>query len=489
MLDELPTLGQPPQVMDRCKLSGCLGQLDMPVSVCLTSRHDTPHLTSIAGLRADNNCGGSTGTCDHLSPEWRSHPCNNGRVHLTKPQARRIILAAQGIGHHRDQPVGMRQLQSAINRLGQFQIDSVNVLARAHLMPMYTRFGAYDPLLLKRAAQQSPRRLFEYWGHAASLIDIDLYPAFQFRRDRARAESWGRMQALADAHPEIIDTVLTMIQGHGPATARDLDLGERRTRDNWGWNWSNAKTALEWLNWSGQVAIAGRNSQFERLYDAPGRVIPRQYLDATASWANAQPDDHARLTHQAHVTLIRRAATALGVATLACLRDYFRTALAPTRAAIADLEAAGELLPVSIDGLSGPAWLWHEARHPRTIQGSTLVSPFDSLVFERSRLAAFFDIDYRIGIYTPKTQRTHGYYVYLLLVDERFAARVDLKADRRSGRLLVQSAWLEPDSGVPRSRVISELVTELGRLTGWLGVGDIHVAEKGDLATDLAKHL
>ncbi|MDR2973901.1 MAG: winged helix DNA-binding domain-containing protein [Propionibacteriaceae bacterium] len=410
-------------------------------------------------------------------------------MRLTQAQARRVILAAQGIGRDRDRPVGMRQLSSTITRLGQFQIDSVNVLARAHLMPMYTRFGAYDTSLLTRAAEQAPRRLFEFWGHAASLIDVELYPALQFRREAAYAETWGQMRALIDAHPEIADTMVAMVRERGPATARDLDLGEQRQKDNWGWNWSMAKTALEWLYWCGRVTVAGRNTQFERVYDLPERVIPQSSLDAAACWIDAPPATHDALTRQAHVTLVRRAAQALGVATARCLRDYFRTAQAPTKAAITELVRTGELLPVEVDDLNEATWIWHEARRPRTIKATTLVSPFDSLIFERKRLAGFFNIDYTIGIYTPKEQRTHGYYVYLLLIDETYAARVDLKADRATGTLVIQSAWLEPDSGLPHSRVVSELAAELRRLADWLGLPDIHVVGKGDLAPDLARHL
>uniref|UniRef100_S0DGA3 Cytoplasmic protein n=1 Tax=termite gut metagenome TaxID=433724 RepID=S0DGA3_9ZZZZ len=410
-------------------------------------------------------------------------------MRLTASQARRMALAAQGIGGGRDRLVGMRQVGKVITGLGQFQIDSVNVLARAHLMPLYTRLGAYDPALLTRAATAKPRRLFEFWGHAASLIDIQLYPVFQFRREAAHDLAWGRLRTLVDNQPEVIEEVLEAVGQYGPATARDLDLGEKKYRDHWGWNWSLAKTALEWLFYCGRVAVAGRTAQFERLYDIPERVIPEVYLAACEPWADASPTQREELTHAAHVELIRRSARALGVGTLRCLGDYFRIAAAPARAAVAELVSRSELVPAEVDGVKEPAWVWHEAACPRKIQTAALVSPFDSLVFERKRLARFFHTDYTIGLYTPPDQRVHGYYVYLFLLDDAFAARTDLKADRATSALLVQSAWLEAPAEPNRARVAAELASELRRLADWLNLTNIVVAGKGDLSHDLIAEL
>ena len=406
-------------------------------------------------------------------------------MQLSLAQARRIALGAQGIGGLRERTVGLRQVQSVINQVAQFQIDSVNVLARAHLMPLYTRLGPYDTALLTRAATTAPRRLFEFWGHAASLIDVTLYPALQFRRDDAYAMAWGRLRTLLETQPEIVDVVAEAVAAKGPATARDLDLGETKYKDHWGWNWSLAKTALEWLYFCGRVAVAGRNAQFERLYDLPERVIPGQYIAACEPWRTASPAERADLTHTAHVELVRRAAQGLGIATARCLADYFRTSPAPTRTAIAELQRTGELIPVTVETLPEPMYLWHTARRPRAITAATLVSPFDSLAFERRRLANLFGIDYTIGLYTPPDKRIHGYYVYLFLLDEAFVARTDLKADRASRTLLVQSAWLEPTAAPQRSRVATALAGELQRLAEWLNLTDITVADKGDLAADV----
>ena len=396
-------------------------------------------------------------------------------------------MAAQGMGKDRDREVGMRQVNTVINTVGQFQIDTVNVLTRAHFMPLYTRLGAYDTSLLTRGSSQAPRRLFEFWGHAASLIDISLYPLFEFRRERAYEMTWGHIRTLVDNNPEAIDAVEGMVREVGPLTARQLNFGQERTKEHWGWNWSLAKLALEWLFWSGRIAVAGRNSQFERIYDIPERVIPAAYLDACQPWATATPTEREGLTHEAHVELVRRASAALGIGTARCIGDYFRTAAAPTKAAIETLVDTGELQAVEVEGISAPVWITSGANKPRQIHTSALVSPFDSLAFERKRLAAFFDIDYTISIYTPADKRVHGYYVYLFLLDDIFAARVDLKADRAKSTLLVQSSWLEADADA--SRTAQELSSELRRLADWLGLTKVQVVDKGTLAGHLKKHV
>lgn len=393
-----------------------------------------------------------------------------------------MALRAQGMGGDRDREVGTRQVQRVVSTLGQFQIDSVNVLVRAHLMPLYSRLGAYDTNLLTRAASTPPRRVFEFWGHAASLIDVELYPGLQFRRDDAYNQVWGRMRELVDSHPQVVEEVAAALEEYGPATARELDRGEQRRRDNWGWNWSVAKTALEWLFWCGRAAVAGRNSQFERIYDIPERVIPAMYIAACRVGMSA--GDRDELARDGHVELVRRAARALGVGTARCLGDYFRTHREPTMQAIATLVSTGELVEATVEGVRDPVWVWHEAQ-PRPIRTATLVCPFDSLVFERKRLASFFNIDYTIGLYTPPDKRIHGYYVYLFLLDEQFVARTDLKADRAQGVLRVQSAWLEQDAEPVRHRVAAELAQELRRLADWLALTNIAVADKGDLASDL----
>jgi uncharacterized protein YcaQ len=360
------------------------------------------------------------------------------------------------------------------NRLAQFQIDSINVVTRAQFMPLFSRLGPYDLALLERAVYQPPRRLFEYWGHAASLIDISLQPLLRFRMQPGFRDVWTGVERVAQENADLIPFVRDEVAARGPISARDLEIAEQRDRSNWGWNWSRVKTVLEWLFYVGEVTSAYRNTQFERVYDLPERVIPRTIL--------ALPTP----TPQESVTgLIRRAARALGVASESCLRDYFRTRLDMTRQAIADLIESGELIPVAVEGTGSRPWyLWHKARVPRRISTRALLSPFDSMIFERARLERLFDFSYRIEIYVPGPKRVHGYYVYPLLLDENFVARVDLKADRSRGVLRVNAAWIEP--GYDSVDVAAQLASELKVMAEWLGLEAVEVLPRGDLARALA---
>ena len=397
------------------------------------------------------------------------------RETLRKAEARRIALAAQGFGvPKRERPLTLRDVQAATSRVAQFQIDSINVVTRAHFMPLFSRVGPYDQGLLERAAYQPPRRLFEYWGHAASLIDVSLQPLLRFRMQPGFRDVWAGVELVAKQESDLVRFVLDEVAVRGPISARDLEIVEERDRTNWGWNWSRVKTALEWLFYIGEVTSARRNSQFERVYDLPERVIPPSVL------AMPTPTPEESVTG-----LIRRAARALGIASESCLRDYFRTRLPMTRQAIATLVESGELIPVMVQETGSRPWyLWHRARMPRRITARALMSPFDSMIFERARLERLFDFSYRIEIYTPEPKRVHGYYVYPFLLDERFVARVDLKADRARGMLRVNAAWIEP--GCDSWDVAAELAAELKIMAEWLGLEGVEILPRGDLASALA---
>lgn len=391
---------------------------------------------------------------------------------LTPAQARRIALAAQGFGRRPESAATVRQVQQVVSRLGQLQIDSVNVCVRAHYMPLFARLGGYDRTLLDRAGSVAPRRVFEYWGHAACLIDVNLQPALRWRMDANRSRPWNQMREILHSHPELLDKVMDQVSRRGPLTAREIDHEEERTPGSW-WKWSAAKSALEWLFLIGELTSAGRNTAFERRYDLPERVLPRAIHDVPTP-----SEDDARLT------LARRAAAALGVFTQAWLAEYFYTDKAQTSIALAELVRLGEVEPVTVRGWANPAYLWAQAARPRRLSAEALVAPFDSLVFDRDRLLETFGVHYRIGLYTPAAQRVHGYYVYLFVMDEVIAARVDLKADRKTGRLLVQSSWLEP--GSDPAQTSARLALELRRLAEWLGLDHVLVEPRGDLAGALA---
>jgi uncharacterized protein YcaQ len=385
-----------------------------------------------------------------------------------------VAVAAQGLAVPRpERSVGFRDVGATVDRLGQFQIDSVNVVTRAHFMPLYSRLGPYDAALLERATSRPPRRLFEYWGHAASLLDVALQPLLRFRMQEGFRDVWSGVERVAQEQPSLVDRVLEQVAARGPVTARQLGEVEPRERTQWGWNWSEVKTVLEWLFYCGQVTSARRNAQFERVYDLPERVLPAAVLAVPTP----SPEDSVR-------GLVARAARALGVASELSLRDYFRTRPAMTRQAVAELVEDGLLLPVGVTGQTArPLYLWHEARVPRRVRARALLSPFDSMVFERERLQELFGFYYRIEIYVPPAKRVHGYYVYPFLLDDAFVARVDLKADRAAGLLRVHAAWAEP--GRDPAEVAEELATELVELAGWLGLRGVVPPVLGDLATAL----
>jgi uncharacterized protein YcaQ len=389
---------------------------------------------------------------------------------LSLAQARRIALAAQGFADRPHERPTMRTFQRTLERTGVLQVDSVNVLQRAHYMPLYSRMGPYDVGLLRRASEQAPRRMVEYWAHVQAFMPVELWPVMQHRMDhyRARRGKW----SIVEAEPGLEDSLLAEIKERGASTARELDEGLPRAKEHWGWNWSNARRVLDYLYTCGELAIAGRNGQFEVRYDLPERVIPSSVL--------ALP---APTPAQAHVELVRRAARSHGVATVQDLRDYYRMSVADTARAVATLVEPGEVEEVSVEGWRRSAYLHRDARLPRRIRARALLSPFDPVVWERARTEALFDFSYRIEIYVPAERRVHGYYVLPFLLGDRIVARVDLKADRRAGRLLVKAAYAEP--GAP-SATAPELAAELDRLAGWLGLDEIVVEPRGDLAGALA---
>jgi uncharacterized protein YcaQ len=395
-------------------------------------------------------------------------------ISLSPLQARRIALGAQGFTRARPAAVTSRHLNATIARLGFFQIDSVNVLQRAQYLPLYSRMGPYDVELIHRAAGRAPRRLFEYWAHEAAYVDVNLRPAFQFRMDSG-ARMWGSMAEIQEMKPDFVAWVLDEVRANGPLTAREVEHDAPRGRANWGWNWSEVKIALEYLFYKGEVTAARRNSQFERVYDVPERVLPATVL------ARPPLDEEA-----AHLELVRHAARALGIGSAQCLRDYFRMSPEPTARAIATLVDDGELLPATITGWKRPAFLHAEAVRPRTVRARALLSPFDPLVFERTRTEVLFDFRYRIEIYVPAHQRVHGYYVLPFLLGDRLVARVDLKADRAAGVLRVKGAFAEPHAPAATA---AELADELTLMARWLGLDTVSVARHGDLAVDLGAAL
>ena len=392
---------------------------------------------------------------------------------LSLAAARRIALAAQGFADPR--PAGMidrRHLRRVLDRTALLQIDSVNVLTRAHYLPIYSRLGAYPRSLLEDAAWGRRKVLFEYWAHEASLLPLETQPLLRWRMAQAeRGEAtWGRLKPFAGERRPEAQAVLARIAAEGPLAASELE--GPKGPGGW-WGWSDGKSALEWLFWTGRITTATRCASFERVYDLTERVLPRSILETPTP---SEPD--------AQRQLLRIAARAHGIATAGDLRDYFRLSPEHAKPRLAELVEAGELIPVQVEGWTQQAYLDPTAKQPRRVRARALLAPFDPLIWERSRTERLFGVRYRLEIYTPAEQRLHGYYVLPFLLGERLVARVDLKADRAAGVLRVQASHAEP--GAP-SDVAPQLAAELRVMAGWLGLEQVAVEPSGDLANALAQ--
>jgi len=392
---------------------------------------------------------------------------------LSLSQARRIALAAQGLAKVRPAgPVTPRAVGRTFARIQLVQIDSVNVLARSHYLPFFSRLGNYDPAILHSMAGRKPRKMMEYWAHEASYIRPEHFPDLLLWQKRAwvgahhmepavRIAMEERILAALEAGPPMTASALTVQLGHIPDTESA----------NWGWNWNTVKRVLEHLFEEGRVSAASRTPQFERLYTLTSRVLPGSvHSGMDADTALDRLMDAAALAH--------------GIGTVRCFADYFRTPLKAGEASVQRLLQAGRLERVSVRGWDRETYRHIDARLPRKAEGRALLSPFDSLVFERRRLEELFGFHYRIEIYTPADKRRFGYYVLPFLLREGIVARVDLKADRAAGQLLVRSAFGEP--GAPPDTAV-ELSAELWLMAQWLGLQEVVVWPVGDLAVSLSE--
>lgn len=386
---------------------------------------------------------------------------------LSAAQARRLAIDAQGFRptHRAGAGVGTAALRRVMATVGIVQIDSVNVVCRSHYLPFFSRLGTYDPSDLDRLRDQPRSRyVVEYWAHEASLVPVQNWPLFGFRMRGAQGQ-WGSMRSIAQNHPDLVRVVAEHVHHFGPITATQLET--RLSHDvpaltgQWGWNWSAAKAALEHLFWTGQVTSAGRTSTFQRLYAAPEVVLPAAVLDRGPNGSRPISDE------ECFAALLDIAGRAMGVGSEQCLRDYARLRPAQARPALQRLVDDGTLSSVNVQGWRRPAYLHRDARVPtRTPQVSALLSPFDSLIWQRDRTRALFGFDYRLEIYLPAAKRVHGYYVLPFLCDDALVARVDLKTDRKGDVLRLLATHWEP--GARTAQAADRLRDHLAQLAGFL---------------------
>jgi uncharacterized protein YcaQ len=390
---------------------------------------------------------------------------------ISAASARRVSLAAQGFGIPRPSTVGTRQLNLLMDRLGTLQIDSVNVFERSHYLPVVARLGPYDKALLDRLTLRPKAPYLEYWAHVATFIPRDDWPLWRWRMARMR-EKYGKPGDWVDSHPQMMAFVLAELAANGPMAASDIEHEENVRRGPW-WGLSDIKEALEFHFLFGTVVTAGRKG-FERVYALPEHVLPSAVLDAEVPVDDAQRE------------LVRRALRAHGIGTAKDIADYYRLYVATTARLLDELVSSGEAERVIVEGWTTPAYLAAGTRIPRRIETAALLSPFDPVVWERDRALRLFDFHYRIEIYTPAPKRIYGYYTLPALVDEQIVGRLDLKSDRQSRVLRVQSAWREPHAPADAAE---RLAPVLGELAAWQGLEEIAVVDRGDLARDLAAAL
>jgi uncharacterized protein YcaQ len=390
---------------------------------------------------------------------------------ISRDEARRLAVAAQGLNDRRPSGrVDRRHLRAMFERVGVVQIDSVNVLARAHELAVFARLGPYPRDLIARAS--AARDLFEYWGHEASFLPVESHRLFRWKMAMAEHLAWKSVAQMNRERPGYVESIYAAVVDRGPLLASELS--ERTLPKGAWWDWDHAKTALEWLFYCGRVTARRRVNDFARLYDLPERMLPASALAApTPTEADARKE------------LLLLAARSLGVATAGDLADYYRQLIPKTRPLVAELVEEGRLVAVLVEGWKPEAYVLAGTKAPRRVQARALLSPFDSLVWERARLERLFGFHYRVEIYTPAPKRRFGYYVMPFLLGDELVARVDLKADRGASDLLVRGSFAEP--GVPPEVVAEDLAAELELMAGWLGLERVMVADRGDLAPALRK--
>lgn len=388
---------------------------------------------------------------------------------MRREAARRLALRAQHLDRPAPSgPAGPARIHAMIRKLGLIQLDSVNVFARAHYMPLFSRLGPYDTAVLDRAFGTHPRRLVEQWGHMACVVPPHTHQLLAHRRRQwlSSDEARGNLASIERSAPGLVEEARRAVaeQGAMTATAFEAQHGAIPAKVPQMWSRTAGKAAFEHLWFAGEFATAARTAQFERVYDLTERVLPLREMD----------DDDARRD------LTLRALRHLGIGTARCIADFYRSNVALTAQWLAALEAEGLAERVEVDGWRGPVWKDPALAAPRRGTGSALLSPFDPLVFERTRLATLFGVHYRIGIYTPAAKRTHGYYSLPFLLGEQIVARYDLKADRAAGRLLVNGAFLEPEheeNWPGAAEVAGAVVGHLERAAEWLGLGEVSIPD------------
>lgn len=393
------------------------------------------------------------------------------RVSLSLAEARRIALAAQGFD--RTRPAGSadkRHFRRLFNTLGLLQLDYVNVLMPAHFLIPWSRLGAYDRKAFERYVYQSGE-CTEQWAHEASIVPTDSWALLEHRRQAYSMHKNNPLRRIRNRNA-YLDAALQQVQADGAVTANDLPPVPGPKRKPGDWHRSIPRSALEYHFARGSLAVADRLPNFQRVYDLPSRVVPEEHLSHSFDKESAQRE------------LLRRASSALGVSTLQDLADYYRMTGREAAPLVNDLVEMAELTPVQVEGWEEQAYLAKGARSPRQIAGASLLSPFDPIVWFRPRALRLFDFHYRIEIYVPAAKRQYGYYVLPFRMGDQIVARVDLKADRKNGKLLILA--VHDEGQAEQGLCLDALATELQAIQQWLNLDALSVARRNAVSRQLA---
>lgn len=389
---------------------------------------------------------------------------------LTRRAARTVMLAAQGLASPAPRRASKGDLVECIRRMHVLQIDTIHVVARSPYLVLWSRLGAYPPHWLDGLLASGT--IFEQWAHAMSLVPIEDYPLWRRRTldalaARSRPVRWA-MDWL-DANTELADQLRSHLAANGDARIVDFEASHRPP-GGW-WNWRQEKDGLEALFYTGEVMIA-RRENFHRVYAPRSAVLP--------DWHDAQ----SATSSQVDRTLALRAVKALGVARAAWVPDYFRQPKTGMPERLAGLAAEGHLTAVEVEDLSGPVYVHADnlelveaaVADDLTARATTLLSPFDPLVWDRARALELFDFDYRLECYTPEPQRRYGYFSLPILRRDRLVGRLDAKAHRRDGVLAVRSLHLEAGTRISRS-LAQDVAGTLNRFAAWQATPELAIGE------------
>jgi uncharacterized protein YcaQ len=387
------------------------------------------------------------------------------RTRISAAEARRIALAAQGFDRPRPtNPDDVRHYRRVLHAIGVLQLDFVNVLVPAHFLMIWSRLGAYDRLRFEKYLYGSGE-FTEQWAHEASVVRAGDWPLLEYRRRAWQPWKRNPLRLLKDPDAYLA-RILDQVREEGGVTAGDLPEAESLPRKPGVWHRPVQRWALEHHFGRGTLGVRRRLANFQRVYDLPERLLDDEHRLRTIDERDARRE------------LLRQSATSLGIAAQQDLADFYRMSPRDAAPRLAELVEEGALTPVEVEGWRTTGYLSHDAKHPRSIGGASLLSPFDPVVWFRPRAKRLFGFEYRIEIYVPKPQRRWGYYVLPFRLGDRIVARVDLKADRKAGSLIVRAKHFEP--GCDQKQTESALADELGALAEWLGLDAVSYGVPGD---------